>query len=300
MRFTLRQLTVFSVLASTSHFGHAADLLQLSQPTVSSDIKALERGLKVRLFDRSRAGTALTVAGEKVLPYACAVLEAAQELDQVSEVVASGRSHRIRVAVTPSLVNRLIPNLLQELANSREGLHIEIEEVPTGGVAPAIVSGTADLGLGHFVSTPHGCTRATVGFDQLWLLTEAGELSADEPAPLSSMKSRKLLIWPREQNPDYYDFLMKVCQKGGMAPITEESPLRISGAYSYLLTSGRAFALVPEDYARDTPATLSCAPLLPPAQVPLHAVWKQSAAPVVRELLSMLQRIQRMLSTKGL
>lgn len=297
MRFTLRQLTVFAALARTAHFGNAADVLQLSQPTVSADIKALERALKVVLFHRSRAGATLTEAGQKLLPYAQATLENAEQLNQAGQVAAAERDHRIRLAATPSLVNRLVPSLLQELANGPGNLQVEAMEVPTGGVGAAIASGEADVGIGHFVAAPHGCSRATISYSELWLLAEAGKLTLETPSSLAPMKGRKVVIWPRDQNPEYYDVLMEACRQRDFTPVTQEGPLRIPGAYSYLLTSGKAFALVPGDYARDAPASLSCAPLSPPARLPLHAVWRLPLTPGVSELIETLRQVQRSLLT---
>lgn len=296
MRFTLRQLTVFAAVERTAHFGNAADLLQLSQPTVSADIKALERALKVTLFHRSRRGASLTTAGQKLLPYAQSLLESAEQLHRSALAVADERDHLIRLAATPSLVNRLVPRLLQELATVPGSLQVEVVEVPTGGVGTAIAAGDADVGIGHFVEVPHGCSGATIGYNELWLLAEAGKLDPESAASLSLMEGRSLMIWPRDHNPEYYDALMEACRERGFSPPTQESPPRIPGAYSYLLISGKSFALVPEDYARDAPTSLSCAPLSPPAQLPLQAIWRVPLADGVRELVATLRQVQRGLS----
>lgn len=58
-------LTTFLDLAETRSFNRTAERLGLSQSTVSARVKALETLLGERLFARSRAGTRLTVAGER-------------------------------------------------------------------------------------------------------------------------------------------------------------------------------------------------------------------------------------------
>lgn len=292
MKFTLRQLTVFTVLAQTEHFGRAADILHLAQPTVSADIKALERALKVVLFHRSRAGTTLTPAGEKLLFHAQAIVSGAEELARVGQEISAERSQRIKLAATPSLVNRLVPNLLQEIANGSDGLQVEAMEVPTGQVGEAIESGMADVGIGHFVDPPAGCARETIGHNELWLLAEAGKLTPTEPADLTAMAGRKLMVWPREHNPEYYDVLLSTCQERGLDPQTQVGDLRIPGPYAFLLTSGQAFALVPEGYARETPASLSYARLSPRAHIPLHAIWRLPLAPSAAKLIAALRRSQ--------
>lgn len=292
MRFTLRQLAAFGAVARTSHFGNAADLLQISQPTVSSDIKALEKALKVTLFHRSRSGTELSDAGLDLLGAAQKVLDAAQELDRAARRFRAEGAPPVRLAASPSLVNRLVPSMLHVLSGDSDAPPVEVVEVPTGGVSRAVAAGDADVGIGHFVEEPHGCASTTLGFDRLWVLANHGALVDGEPADLRTMGGRQLLVWPRKQNPEYFDFLLDVCHQHGLSPLAREEPVRISGSYSYLITSGEAFALVPEDFAREAPASLSYAPLNPPARMPLQAVWRTPPVSGAGQVLTVLRDAQ--------
>ena len=59
----LRQIRSFLSIAETLHFGHTAELIHLSQPALSLQIRALEEEVGVRLFERNRRKTTLTAAG---------------------------------------------------------------------------------------------------------------------------------------------------------------------------------------------------------------------------------------------
>jgi DNA-binding transcriptional LysR family regulator len=59
----LRQIRSFLSIAETLHFGRTAELIHLSQPALSLQIRALEDELGVRLFERNRRKTTLTAAG---------------------------------------------------------------------------------------------------------------------------------------------------------------------------------------------------------------------------------------------
>lgn len=76
-RPTLAQLRTFVTIAENKHFGTAATKLEISQPSLSQALVALEQGLGVQLIERSTRKVIVTATGEKLLPYAEATLEAA-------------------------------------------------------------------------------------------------------------------------------------------------------------------------------------------------------------------------------
>lgn len=289
MKPTLRQLIAFTALARTEHFGRAADLLHLSQPTVSNEIKSLERALGVTLFARSRSGTTLTDAGTALLPYASNVVVAAEALEEEAHRRRDGSALRVRLAVTPSLINRLIPAVLQQIVQADGTSPVEVFETPTGGVAQALAIGHADIGVGHFIGKPHGTAGQVIGHDELWVLSGRNVLETGTSIRISELQGKKLLIWPREQNPEYFDFLLETCRRDGLQPQIVDSGVRIAGAQSFLLTTGQAFSIVPEDFAREAPQSLSCAPLDPPTTLPLQAVWRTPPVPGTDRLLRALQ-----------
>ena len=75
-RPTLAQLRTFVTIAENKHFGSAAAKLDISQPSLSQALVALEQGLGVQLIERSTRKVIVTSTGEALLPYAKATLEA--------------------------------------------------------------------------------------------------------------------------------------------------------------------------------------------------------------------------------
>ena len=63
------RLTVFKAVVKERSFTRAANVLGVSQPAVSQNVAELEKTLGVRLFERQRGETQLTVAGETFLTY---------------------------------------------------------------------------------------------------------------------------------------------------------------------------------------------------------------------------------------
>lgn len=81
----LRHLRYFLAVAEHRHFAHAAESLGISPPTLTVQIKEIERTLQARLFERARSGVSLTAAGEAFLA------EARATLRQFDLAVSTGR-----------------------------------------------------------------------------------------------------------------------------------------------------------------------------------------------------------------
>lgn len=286
MEPTLRQLRAFRAVAEERHFGRAAERLAVAQPTVSKEIRLLEHALRVPLFLRNAAGTHLTEHGQALLPHAERALSQVEQMSALARSLG-GVPDQVRVAATPSVVNRLMPEALRSLETSHPELAVTVLEVETGGVSKAVRSREADLGFGHYVQPAEGCTRHSLGQDELHVvirsdLTPPGATSVD----LTALGDLPLLLWPREHNPDYYGALLATCRRRGLDPLVLTGSSRISGSRSYLLRDGRAFALVPKDFAVTEKAPLTALPLSEPATIPLECLWRSPAGPGTRAVMA--------------
>ena len=88
MGVQLQQLRYFLAVAETRHFTQAADMLDVSQPTLSKQIHTLEATLGTSLFERIRGAVTLTAAGETLLPFARRMIaDADAARDEVRDII---------------------------------------------------------------------------------------------------------------------------------------------------------------------------------------------------------------------
>lgn len=94
----LQQLQYFVAVAETRHFTRAAEVVHVAQPSLSQQIKALERELGADLFLRARGNITLTDAGEALLPLARRILADADTARHEVLELAQLRRGRVRLA----------------------------------------------------------------------------------------------------------------------------------------------------------------------------------------------------------
>ncbi len=132
---SIRQLEYFVSIAMSSNFRKAAEKLEISQPTLTSQVAALEEALGTRLFERSRAGTLLSPAGRELLPLARRLLEQYQQILDQADINTRELSGTFRVGVSPTIGPHLFSHVLIKLHNRypklklhlREGVPLELE-----------------------------------------------------------------------------------------------------------------------------------------------------------------------------
>ncbi|GAA3438119.1 LysR family transcriptional regulator [Kutzneria kofuensis] len=136
----LRQLRYFVAVAEELHFGRAAERLLIAGPSLSQQIKALERDLGVALFERNRRGVALTQAGATLLPHTKALLERADDLKRRAGRLAGTEQVRL------GYVNWRPADLRARAAPVAE-LIIDTWVVPSHAQAARVAEGSLDLAI---------------------------------------------------------------------------------------------------------------------------------------------------------
>jgi LysR family hydrogen peroxide-inducible transcriptional activator len=116
------------LLAVREHgsFAKAAQVLQISQPSLSASISRLEDRLKVKLFERSAAGSFITPVGEFVADRASRVIAEVERVTRAAALVSGGNTGIVRIGFGSSLRHTLMPRLIVDLATAKPALNLSL------------------------------------------------------------------------------------------------------------------------------------------------------------------------------
>lgn len=210
------RLRVFREVANQASFRRAAEVLYITQPAVTQQIKALEEELGSRLFDRSGGKVRLTAAGETLLRRAG---EAEATLNRAIEEIGSLEGEvrgSLRIAASTTIAQYVLPRLLAEFARQHQGVRLELESANTQHVVEAVANGEVPIGL--IEGPAHRQELAVERWleDELVLVVPAGHEWAEEEITLSTLGSAKLLV--RERGSGTREVIEQALKRSG-API---------------------------------------------------------------------------------
>ncbi|MBQ6896057.1 MAG: LysR family transcriptional regulator [Oscillospiraceae bacterium] len=138
----LQSLNIFVQAAELNSFTKAGELLGYSQPTVSFQIKQLEKELGVQLFDRIGHTINLTDAGRKTLMYAQQMIHISREMLTVEDKDISGK---VRIAMADSLCSPLIADSFSYFRSKYPNISFEIKTAGTGDLFKLLDHNEADI-----------------------------------------------------------------------------------------------------------------------------------------------------------
>lgn len=174
-RPSIKQLEYFIAVARTGSFRGAAEGLNISQPTITTQIANLESLLEVQLFERDRAGTALSPAGRHLLPHARLVIERLDALlEEASSAGSEGMTYRLGVKSTfgPYALPRILPAIHEKYTDLR--LYVQEE-------APPVLESQLELGELDFILTSFPTNTAAIIGERLIVEDIKLVMSKDHP-----------------------------------------------------------------------------------------------------------------------
>lgn len=132
-------------VATELHFGRAAERLHVGAPTLSEQIRRLERELGTPLFTRTTRRVAMTSAGAELLARSKVILEEVAAAGAAVRRVAGGDAGTVRLGVTPPAAPVLAPHLISRFAAKAPQVTIELRRMWLPALADALIGGRIDV-----------------------------------------------------------------------------------------------------------------------------------------------------------
>ncbi|SEO19976.1 LysR family transcriptional regulator [Paenibacillus sp. OV219] len=151
----INQLETLLTISRTMSFRKAGELLNLTQPAVSAQVKSLEDEFKTVLIDRNQPVT-LTDRGQVFLEHAEKILAIVEDLKQkLSDLSQTPQGH-IVLGTTSSIAIQILPRVLSYFQNQFPMIKTTIHSMPSSGVMTSVENGTVDIGITYLSErNPH-------------------------------------------------------------------------------------------------------------------------------------------------
>lgn len=244
----LRHLRYFVAVAEELHFSRAAERLHMTQPPLSTQIRALELEIGVRLFDRDSSRVHLTQAGKLFLDHAHSIL---QRVDgAVSDVrrAAAGEIGRLNLGYTASaMLATVLGPQLQRFRKAYPQITLALCETPSLEQLSNIAGRSLDLGL---LRKPDGPLPSGVKIEEWYRAPLVVAMAADHPLAgekkisLSQLRGEAFIMYPRDAGIGLYWPVISMCLKAGFTPRVERE-VRDTSTMVGLVAAGVGVALVP-------------------------------------------------------
>ena len=223
----LRHLSSFVAVAEELHFGRAAKRLHMAQPPLSQQIRQLERGLGVQLFERSTRSVRLTSAGEAFLKPVRTVLEDLEIATRVAQAAGRGEYGRVSVGFAGASSHTTLPLLTRAVRAAHPGIELVMQGQTYANRALArVADGSLDLGFVRMPAPQPGVATRVIDQEELVCALPADHrLAQRDRIAVADLAGEPFVSFPSNAGSSLRDCMLQACEDAGhSARIVQEAP----------------------------------------------------------------------------
>ena len=256
----LRQIRSFLSIAETLHFGRTAELIHLSQPALSLQIRALEAEVGVQLLERNRRKTTLTPAGRAFRDAAIAGVAQLDRAIRNARLAADGKLGLLRIGFISTAGSELLPNIIRAFRGSNPEVEFSLRNILTAEQIRMLESGALDIGLLRLPIGGHTQLEVvTVHREPFVLVVPASHpLAARKKMRLSEVSGQDFVMYERMHAPGFHDLVFGILRNAGIVPTVRQSAGEMPTLIS-LVAAGMGISILPESAVKhNVAAVVSC------------------------------------------
>jgi DNA-binding transcriptional LysR family regulator len=253
----LRQIRSFLSIAETLHFGQTAELIHLSQPALSLQIRALEQEIGVRLFERNRRKTTLTAAGFAFRDSAVAALSRLVEATRRARLAASGKLGLLRIGFISTAGSELVPDIFRRFRALNPEVEFSLRAITTADQVKMLETGSLEIGFLRLPIGAHsGLDVVTVHRERFVLVVPAShKLAKKKKVRLSEVSGQDFVMYERRYAPGFHDQIFGILRDAGIVPNVSQTAAEISTAIS-LVDAHMGVAILPASAVKHSVASV--------------------------------------------
>ncbi|OAF06266.1 hypothetical protein AYJ54_14155 [Bradyrhizobium centrolobii] len=251
----IRQLRYFIAVAEELNFSKAARRLNLSQPPLSLQIKALEHEVGAPLFLRQRRGVELTQAGQILLGHARGALAELDRAMGTAQRAARGEAGLLRIGYTGSApIHASFSNILRRFSQTYPEIRLELLHASTSEQAEMLTERRLDLGFlrpSPVFPLPKNLTIRRLWPDPLELFAPKDHLLLRKRGAIAvrTLASQPFIFFANASRRGLNGHVVHLCGEAGFAPkVVQEA--EDGGAILGLVAAGFGIAVLPNCYGQ--------------------------------------------------
>lgn len=211
----------FLAVVEEASFTRAAEVLHVSQPALSHQIKALERAVGGALLERMPRGVLLTPMGRAFLPHAEHAVRSAAQAHRAARAAAGAEGGELHIAAVHSVAVGVLPDVFARWRATHPQVLLHLHEyATTEALEEEVERGTADLAVGPAPSDWPG-TVVPVGEEEAVLVVPFDDRFAGRTTvTLPELADRHWIRCAMEPLVHGERFLDRACARAGFRPRT--------------------------------------------------------------------------------
>ncbi len=192
----LKQLEYFVQVAELGSFSKAASVLDVAQPALSRQVRALETELKQQLFARNGRGVALTDAGKRLFDHSVAVLQLVSHAREDLGASRDAPVGRVIIGLPPSIGRQLTLPLIDRFKKELPAARLAIVEGLSTHIVEWVTTGRIDVGMVYNPEAQPGLEITPLLQEALGLVSHApkGKRRVTTPLPMAELSRYRLIV----------------------------------------------------------------------------------------------------------
>lgn len=253
----LRQIRSFLSIAETLHFGRSADLIHLSQPALSLQIRALEEEIGVKLLERDRRKTTLTAAGAAFRDDATAALLRVEQAVRSAQMAAAGKLGLLRIGFISTAGNEMVPDIVRGFRESNPQVEFSLRNILTTGQIQMLDTGSLDIGFLRLPIGEHPELEVVAIHQEPFVvvLPRSHKLAKRRKVRLRELSDEDFVMYERAYAPGFHDLLFGMLRNAGIVPNISQTAGQMPTLIS-LVGAGMGISILPASTVRHSGASV--------------------------------------------